>query len=121
MHADLKQPVAIVMTVLAAFVFVAVFEAPPQSRPFFPGLVPVFGVPFGLVFAAAQVGFCLLLRLKKGLVLLAVVWIIAAPLVLVFSNAGLTEHAMSTPARAVTGPACASGLALGIAILTGRL
>ena len=88
-----------------------------------PSLVPVFSAPFGVAFAAAQIAYCLAFGMKKGLIILPIIWVLAGPLTLLGESLGvpLHEQAMQGLARVVTGAASASGIVLGILVLKGKL
>jgi len=119
---QLKQPLAVGMVVLAALVLLTVFGNPAgNARPLVPALVPVFGVPFGAVFALLQLAYCGRLNLKKGFVVVAGVWALAGPLILIGESFGHSPQALAGLARMVTGSACGSAIALGALVLKGKL
>lgn len=87
----------------------------------FPQAIPFFGAPFGLALLAAQVAFCLLCDAKDGLVWMAGICLIALPLALFGNAMNLYPEAMSGIDRLITGPACASAIALGFGTTNGKL
>jgi len=114
----------IVILGLSFFVLVFVLGTRPAGQPpMIPSLVPVFGAPFGVAFAAAQMAYCLAFGMKKGLIILPIIWVLAGPLTLLGGALGvhLHEQAMQGFARVVTGASCASGIVLGILVLKGKL
>ena len=121
----LKLWLAVVMIVLSAFVFITTFgnRYGGRSLLLIPALVPIFGVPFGIIYAVFQLGYCLCLDAKKGILWLLAVWITVAALIplmkvgVVFRD----ERTISGLARIITGAACASGIALGIGALKDKL
>ena len=124
MRDQVRYMLAIVMLGLSFLVVVLVLGTKPAGQPpFIPSLVPVFGAPFGAAFAAAQVLYCLAFGMRKGLIILPIVWVLAGPLTLLGESLGihLHEHAMQGLARVVTGASCASGIVLGILVLKGKL
>ena len=124
MRDQLRQLLAIAMIAVALVVFATVFGGPLRnSQPIVPALVPVFGTPFGILFAALQCVYCGVYGIRKGFLLLPVVWVVAVLLVAVlWGGAGEPDpQAMGRLDRAVTGAACASALALGFAVWHGKL
>ncbi len=124
MRDQFKPLGVVVMIVVALAVFAASFGHPlTNSRPLIPALVPFFGMPFGIVFALLQCAYCGIYGIRKGFVVLPVVWVVAALLALALFGRGLEPHplAMARPDRAVTGAACASALVLGFAVWHGKL
>jgi len=113
------------MIVLSAFVFVTTFGSRYGGRSLLliPPLVPVVGTPFGIIYAVFQLGYCLCLDAKKGILWIVGIWIIVGALIPLM-NVGAVfrdERAISGLARIVTGAACASGIALGIGALKQKL
>ena len=116
-----KRSSAIGMIVLAGFVLLSVFTGPLRTRPLLPQLVPLFGAPFGFIFGAFQIGFCLFFKARKGLLWMVVIWVAVIPLVYFTAPLTAGKEGLSVFARAITGSACASALALGIGALKGKL
>ncbi len=124
MRDQLRRLLALAMIAVALVVFATVFGGPLRnSRPLVPALVPVFGMPFGILFAALQCAYCGVYGIRKGFLLLPAVWVVAVLLVAVlWGGAGEPDaQAMGRLDRAVTGAACASALALGFAVWHGKL
>ena len=122
MREQWKRWLAIGMIVVALLVFFLVFGRRRVGlQPLVPALVPMVGMTFGFVFALAQVGYCLYFCGPKGVILLAVVWVIAAPLTTLAGQFGLHPQALSGLDRMVTGSASASALLLGFFVLNGKL
>jgi len=116
-----KGGLAVAMIALAGLVVVLVLGFPASgSRPLAPPLVPYLGWPFGLVFLAAQVAFCLRFDARRELALVFVVWVVIVPLIYLGTPFRWSSVASSGVDRAVVGAACASALALGLAVLRGR-
>lgn len=89
--------------------------------PLLPQAIPVLGAPFGLGLIATQVAFCLLCNARKGLVWIVAVCLLTLPLALLGNAMNLYPDAISGVDRLVTGPACASALALGFGTVNGKL
>ena len=122
MREQWKRWLAIAMIVAGLLVLLLVFgHRRVGLRPLVPALVPMLGATFGLVFALAQVGYVLQFCGPKGLIVLVVVWAIAAPLSTLAGQFGLHPQALSGLDRMATGSACASALALGYFALNGKL
>ena len=104
------------------FVLFAVFPGR-SSHITFPSLLPVFGVPFALLFLAAQIAMVAWLKSRRGAVLIATVFI--AGLGLAWCGHAmdlwgkLSEHNIGLGRYLLGGGACASGVALGAALLRG--
>jgi hypothetical protein len=107
--------------VLGGFVLLAVFTGPYRTKPFVPQLVPIFEAHFGFIFAALQIGFCLFFKAKTGLLWMLGIWVLAVPLIYFTAPLSADTEGLSTFGRAVTGPACASAIALGIGALKAKL
>jgi hypothetical protein len=88
--------------------------------PLLPQAVPYLGAPFGLGLLAAQAAFCLLCDAKDGLIWMAAVCLIALPLALFGNAMNLYPEAMSGIDRLITGPSCASAIALGAGVVNGK-
>ena len=91
------------------------------SGPLLPRAIPFLGAPFGLGLIAAQAAFCALCDAKVGLLWMVGIWILAVPLAMLGNAMNLYPDAISGIDRLVTGPACASALALGFGTVHGRL
>ena len=118
------------MSVISGWLFVAIsagvmaltFPMPKTGgAPLIPELIPVFGVPFAILYAAAQFAYALWLRSRKGVVLITA-------LLLVGAGVGWMGRAMDiwgdfeklnvTYARHILASgACVSGLGLGIGLI----
>ncbi len=102
-------------------VLVLVFGTPGgASQPLLPSAVPLFNWKFGLFFGAVQLLFCWKLGDKKSFWILILVWAVAIP----FIHLGSVFRgpmALSGVNRMMAGASCASGLALGIATLKGKI
>jgi len=111
-----------VFTALGLFVLFAVYPGRPGGI-VFPGLLPIFGLPFALMFLACQYGVALYLRSRRGMFLVTAVLIAGMAL----GGCGhamdlwgeLAEHNIPALRYVVGAGACASGVALGIALLRG--
>ena len=122
MKSQIKQLLGLGMILLGLLVLFAVMGGRYSGgRPIIPALVPVFGLEFGIVFAVFQIGFCLFFNAKKGLIWMAAIWLIAAPLIHITAFARYSPEAVSGIPRIVTGSACASAIALGISVVRGKL
>ena len=117
----MAQPVALGFVGIGLLVLVTTF--PGRGHIMVPGLLGVFGVPFAVVFLAAQYAFAALMRSWKAVGLITAVLLLGMGL----GGCGaamdlwgeLAEHGVSTLRHVLVGGACASGIALGAAILKG--
>jgi hypothetical protein len=117
------------MTQLAAFGFVAiglvvlVTTFPGRGHIMVPALLPVFGVPFAVVFLLAQYGLAAAMRSWRAVGLTTAVLLVGMGL----GGCGaamdlwdeLAEHNVSALRHVLVSGACASGIALGAAMLKG--
>ena len=102
------------------FVLFAVFPGG-HSHITFPSLLPVFGVPFALLFLAAQIAMVAWLKSRRGAVLIATVFVAGVGLAW-FGHAvdlwgELSEHNIGLGRYLLGGGVCASGIAPGEALL----
>jgi hypothetical protein len=119
------------MVRFAAFGFVGIGVAvlvttfPGRGHIMVPGLLGVFGVPFAVVFLAAQYAFAALMKSWKAIGLISIVLLLGMGL----GGCGaamdlwgeLAEHEVSVLRHVLVGGTCASGIALGGVILKGWL
>jgi hypothetical protein len=121
------SPIGIAFLVISVGVLALTFPGRYSDIILAPALVPVFGVPFAIGFAALQFVVTLSMPSIKGTALVACVMVVAGALVWVrkfgiFWPLELSPEIGFTFARAVIcGAACAGGAALGIALVTGWL
>jgi len=103
---------------LAVFVMISTTRGAYRTGPMIPQLVPVFGTIFAILFIHAQVLFCFVLDMKKGLgwiALMVVLGFLGGWLGQAFHGSEPIPYDWSRH-RIVVG-ACVSGLVLGIQIL----
>lgn len=116
-----KRGLAAVMFALACFVTVAVME--PLGGPLLPTLKNFFGTPFGVAFLAAQLGYTIIFRIKRGWIWILGFCILRIPFFFLTSNTALWRNpeAMSGLDELITGAACISALMLGFLVFGRRL
>ena len=122
MNEKLKGWLSVGMVLLSGLVLILVFGHPASgSRPIAPSFVSMFGWEFGLMFAIFQIGYCYYFNIKKGLLLIIGIWIVIVPGI--YLGTAWRWHALTLSGfdRVATGSACSSALAVGIAILKGKL
>ena len=104
------------------FVLFAVFPGG-KGRIVFPSLLPLFGLPFAVLFLAAQAATVAYLKSRRGAVLIATVLVLGMGLAWCGHAmdlwGDLAEHGISLSRYVLGGGACASGGALGLALLRG--
>lgn len=91
------------------------------AGPMFPAAIPYLGVPFGLGLLAVQIAFCLLCDARDGLLWILVACVLTVPLALFGNAMNLYPDAIGGMDRVVTGPACASAIAIGFGVVRGSL
>lgn len=121
MREEARRAAAIGMIALAGFILFTVFTGRYRTKPILPELVPVFGAPFGFIFGALEVGFCLFFKARKGLLWMLAVWVVSILLVYLTASLSSDYEGLSIFSRAITGAACASALLLGIGVLKEKL
>ena len=108
------------MFILGCFVALAVLET--RGGPLLPTLKPLFGVPFGVAFLAAQLGYVIFFRVRRGWLWILGFCILRVPFFFLTSNTALWQNpeALSGMAELITGAACFSGLLLGLLVFARR-
>ena len=116
-----KRGLAAVMFVLGCFVTIAVLK--PMGGPLLPTLTNFFGIPFGVAFLAAQLGYTFIFRIKRGWIWILGFCILRIPFFFLTSNTALWRNpeAMSGWDELITGAACLSALILGFLVFGRRL
>ncbi len=117
----LRQRAGVAMAVVAAFILFTTFPGRISHRILVPGLVPVFGIPFLVLFALGQAGLCFALKAKKGLYWMAGGLVLGSLLALLgyyalWSNMASTEATELLPRNAVCAAVCLSAVSLGFAL-----
>lgn len=121
MDKNSRDFLAFVLIAVSITVLVLVFGTPGgASRPLLPSAVPLFSWKLGLFFGAIQLLFCLKLGDKRSFWVLLLVWALALPFIQL-GSVFRGSMALSGVDRMMTGASCASGLALGIATLKGKI
>lgn len=121
MNENLKILSARAMAVLGGAVILSVFGTPAGgSRAAIPALIPLFGLPFGILYSVFLLGCCYYFKINKGFWVIAGVWICVTPFY--FLGSSLNPDASLTGlARIVTGNACVAALIIGIGIWKEKL
>jgi hypothetical protein len=117
----MAQPAAVAFLAIGVFVLVTTF--PGRRHIMVPSLLGVFGVPFAVVFLVAQYALVGALRSWRGFALVTAVLLVGMGL----GGCGtamdlwgeLAEHNVPALRHVLVGGVCASGIALGAAVLKG--
>lgn len=116
-----RDILSIILIAISISVLVLAFGTPGgSSRPLLPSTLPFFSWKFGMLFGAIQLLFCWKLADSRSFWIFLFVWALSIP----FIHLGSVFRgpmALSGMDRMMTGASCASGLALGIATLKGKI
>ena len=108
---------------IVLFVFVMITTFPVKNSPvIFPGLIPIFGIPFALIYLAAQYGLVFYLNSLRGKLLVTgffslCMLITGCRLIMGSLGAHYATHNISNARALLVLSVCLSGFALGAALL----
>ena len=120
---NVKGYLAIVILVIASFVLIFTYRGK-GGGPLIPSLVSVFGIKFGLIFIISQIAYCYYFCRKNAF------WWMTSSLLLGFVGGYINSTGIlsvwgptsySVYRGVLIGGGCASGIALGIGVLKGKL